>query len=92
MVDEALDPRDMTASTLVGMGYERTSRGDAIRSYCVDVCMCRSRNEVLLCASGDCPLWLFCMGTDPWREKREMTDEERAAAGERLRLAREARS
>ena len=86
--DKPVDPRELGPSTLMGMGYERTSRGDAIRAYCVDTCMCGSRNEVLMCANGGCLLWLFRMGTDPWREKREMTDEQRAEAGERLRAAR----
>lgn len=90
MIDKPIDPRDLTPQDMVKRGFTRISRGDAIRAYCVDVCMCGQRNEVLLCASGHCPLWPFRMGTDPFREKREMTDEQRAEAGERLRLAREA--
>lgn len=90
--DIAMDPRDMTPEDMAAKGFTRISRGDAIRAYCVDVCMCGSRNEVLLCASGHCPLWPFRMGTDPFREKREVTDEQRAEAAERFRLAREART
>ncbi len=90
--DTPIDPRDLSPDDLIARGYERGSRGDAIRAYCVNVCMCGSRNEVLMCANGGCPLWLYRMGTDPWREKKEVSDEARAAAAERFRAFREAKS
>lgn len=89
--DTPLDPREMSGADLDARGYVRISRGDAIRAYCVSVCMCGSTKEVLLCANGACPMWPFRMGTDPWREKRELTEEQRLAGAERLRAAREAR-
>ena len=84
------DPRDMTPADLAALGLTRTSRGDAIRAKCID-CMGGSPAEVRLCASGSCALWPFRMGTDPWREAREMTDEQRQAAAERLARARAVR-
>lgn len=62
----------------------------AIRNKCLD-CMCGSANEVKLCPSEDCPLWAFRFGKNPYRAKREMTEEQREAAVERLRAAREAK-
>ena len=91
-IDTPIDPRTLTPADMAARGYQRISRGDAIRAFCVETCMCGSRNEVLLCANGACPLWPFRMGTDPFRDARQMTDEQRAEAGERLRLAREART
>ncbi len=85
------DTRTVSTEYLSGLGIQRTSRGDAIRAYCVHICMCGSTKAVLECASAACPLWPFKMGNDPWREKREMTEEERSAASERLRLARSAK-
>ena len=42
------------------------------------------------CTSTDCQLWPFRMGTNPFRKKREMTDEQRKEAGERMKNARNA--
>ena len=63
----------------------------AIRAFCLD-CMGGSPGEVKRCSSEDCPLWSFRFGKSPFRAKREMTEEQRAAAAERLRKAREAKS
>ena len=84
------DPREMSAADLASMGFQRISRGDAIRAKCLDCAS--SAAEVRACEVGSCALWPFRMGTDPWREAREMSEEQRAAAVERLRAAREARA
>lgn len=81
------DPREMSAADLAKLGMDRISRGAAIRAKCLQ-CMCGSAKEVLLCGSGNCPLWPFRMGTDPWRAP--MPEEQRAAAAERLAKARAA--
>lgn len=88
---QAPDPRQMTPADLGALGLSRISRGDAIRAKCLD-CMGGSPAEVRRCESGSCALWSFRMGNDPWRETREMSDEQRAAAGERLARARAARA
>lgn len=62
----------------------------AIREFCLDCCG-GQRNEVKLCPSEKCALHPFRFGTNPYRTKREMSEEQRAAAAERLRLAREAK-
>lgn len=63
----------------------------AIREKCLDCC-CGQANEVKLCAIEQCALWPFRFGKNPYRQKREMSDEQRQAAVERLRRAREARA
>ena len=88
--EEAPDPREMSADDLARLGFARVSRGDAIRAKCLD-CMGGSPSEVRRCEAGGCALWPFRMGTDPWREQREMSDEQRAEAVERLARARDAR-
>jgi len=84
------DPRQMSTDDLQACGLERQSRGDAIRAKCLDCCG-HSPAEVRRCAISDCSLWPFRMGTDPWREVRAMTDEQRQAAAERLARGREAK-
>lgn len=60
----------------------------AIRAKCLDCC-CSQLREVELCPSERCPLWPFRFGRNPYRTKRELTEEQRVAAAERLRIARE---
>lgn len=61
----------------------------AIKAKCLDCC-CGQREEVKLCPVEDCPLWTFRLGKNPNRS-RNMTDEQRKAAAERLAKARMAR-
>lgn len=89
--DTPIDPRDLGPEDMAARGFKRISRGDAIRRYCVETCMCGQPKEVLLCANGACPLWCFRMGNDPFRDPRTLTDEQKAEAAERLRIARERR-
>ena len=84
------DHVEPTAANLARMGFQRISRGDAIRAKCLD-CMGGSANEVKLCGAGNCALWPFRLGDDPWREKREMTEEQRARLAAQLARGREAR-
>lgn len=60
----------------------------AIRAKCLDCC-CGQINEVKSCSAIDCPLYYFRFGKNPFRTKRVLTDEQREAAAERLRKARE---
>ena len=48
----------------------------AIRAKCIDCC-CGQVAEVKLCPAEDCPIWPFRLGKNPFRAKREMTDEQR---------------
>lgn len=59
----------------------------AIRARCLECCLDQT-NEAKLCPAVDCPLWPFRLGTNPFRKKRVMTEEQRAAAAENLRNAR----
>lgn len=55
----------------------------AIRSKCLD-CMCGEANEVKLCESTDCPLYNFRFGKNVI--KRQLTEEQRKKASERMKL------
>lgn len=61
-----------------------TSPVKAIREKCLDCC-CGSANEVKLCPSEKCALHPFRFGKNPYRAKREMTEEQKKALAERLR-------
>ena len=56
----------------------------AIRAKCLD-CMAGSANEISLCPSKDCPLFDFRFGKNPFRKKRELTDEQKKQLAEQLR-------
>lgn len=62
----------------------------AIKEYCFR-CSGDSKFEVKRCSSNDCPLFAFRFGRNPYRKGREMTEEEKAKAAERLAKAREGR-
>lgn len=85
------DPRHLTADQLEAAGALPKPVLSAIREKCLDCC-CDQRSEVAACTSVSCALWPFRFGTNPYRAAREMTDEQRAAAAERLAKAREARA
>lgn len=55
----------------------------AIRAKCLD-CSNGSPNEVTLCPCKQCPLWPFRSGKNPYRTKRELSDEEKQKLRERL--------
>lgn len=62
----------------------------AIREKCLDCCMGQT-SEVKYCTAEDCPLWPFRMGKNPFRQKRELTDEQKANLAVRMKKAREAK-
>ena len=64
----------------------RKTRATAIKAYCTD-CSYGTRTEVVECPCKQCPLYPF-RGFVQWKqEKREYTEEERAAIGSRLKEA-----
>lgn len=62
----------------------------AIRMKCVDCCGGMIR-EVEKCAIKNCALYPFRMGKNPFRESRELSEEEKQAMRERLAKARKAK-
>ena len=71
------------------MEEKRISALKAIRLKCLDCC-CNQREEVKLCPAKGCPLWSFRLGKNPNRS-RNLTDEQRQAAKDRLAKARAAK-
>lgn len=59
----------------------------AIRAKCLECC-CDQPTEVRLCESKDCPLWPYRMGHNPFRKKRELTEEQREELRQRLQKGR----
>jgi len=81
------DPREMTNDELIQAGHEKKPLLKAIREKCLD-CSGHQPYEVLYCPVVACALWPFRMNENPWREKREYTEEELKALRERFALSR----
>lgn len=63
----------------------------AIRANCLQ-CVGGSAYEVRTCTAKNRYLFPFRFGKNPYTKKREMTEEQRAEAADRLRKARERRT
>lgn len=55
----------------------------AIREWCLQCCG-DSPTAVKECGAPDCALYHFRFGKNPYRTKRELTDEQKSALAERL--------
>lgn len=65
----------------------KTNPVKAIKDFCIDCCG-GSYSTVKNCPSVKCSLHPYRLGKNPFRQKREMTEEQRKAAADRLREAR----
>ena len=87
------DPRVFTPEDLRELGFVKKSIMKVIRDKCADCCgsdLSKPRNvqkEIAACTAIRCPLWLYRMGSNPM-VKREMSEEQRQEARERLARAR----
>ncbi len=66
---------------------EITSPLKVIRTYCIGCCG-GSKSEVTLCPATTCELHPFRLGKNPYRNKREMSEEQKQAMRDRLSEAR----
>jgi hypothetical protein len=69
------------------MANEITNPVKAIRAKCLDCC-CGSTAEVASCTVTGCALYPFRFGKNPYRQRREMTEEEKRVLADRLKEAR----
>ena len=69
------------------MAEQITNPIKAIRAYCME-CSCGQTSEVKGCPVYKCPLYPFRLGKNPYRQRREMTEEEKQVLADRLREAR----
>lgn len=60
---------------------------NAIKNKCMDCC-CDQRTEVKECGAVKCPLHPFRLGKDPYKKKRELTEEQKEILRERMKNAR----
>ena len=65
-----------------------TSPSKAIKQKCFE-CSCKNKAEVRSCPVESCPLYPFRFGKNPYRKRKDMTDEQRVKAAERLKACRE---
>ena len=80
------DPRRINNEDFRGIGHVATPILSVIRAKCLDCC-CYQPSEVRRCTATGCALWPYRMGTNPFRT-RELSEEQRSAAAERLKRAR----
>ena len=66
---------------------EYTNPVKAIRAYCLE-CSCDQTSEVKACPVYRCPLYPYRFGKNPYRQRREMTEEEKQVLADRLKEAR----
>lgn len=78
------DPRKMTREDLSAVGHKPMTALEALRLRCLDCCG-GSVQEVRYCMARKCPSWPFRMGKSPYKQKRIVSDEARAAASERMK-------
>ena len=69
------------------MANEITNPIKAIRTFCLE-CSGDSFAEVKSCPREVCPLYPFRLGKNPYRQRREMTEQEKQVLADRLREAR----
>ena len=66
---------------------EITNPVKAIRAFCME-CSNGQTSEVTACPVYKCPLYPFRFGKNPYRQRREMTEEEKQVLADRLKEAR----
>lgn len=88
--DIGRDPRKMTVAEIEAIGHHKRPLLRVIRENCIG-CAGGSEAEVRRCRISNCPMWPCRMGTNPFHMARELSEEERAAAAERFRVARQAK-
>ena len=66
---------------------EITNPVKAIRAFCLE-CSNGQTSEVKACPVDKCPLYPFRFGKNPYRQRREMSEEEKRVLADRLREAR----
>lgn len=71
---------------------QATSVLKAIKIHCRTNCCCDDMDSWKNCVITECQLHPFRMGKNPFRKKRELSDEQRQAIADRLEKAREAKN
>ena len=69
----------------------QTNPVKAIREKCIE-CSCGSPLEVRECAVTKCPLYPFRFGKNPYRSKRELSEDQKAMLAHRLAESRKTHS
>ena len=69
------------------MADQITNPVKAIRAKCLE-CSNSSTAEVKECPVTKCPLYPFRFGKNPYRQRREMTEEQKQVLADRLKEAR----
>lgn len=82
---------DTIGADSLSLGLDTSTPMKAIRAKCIDCCA-GQRGEVERCGAVNCPLYAYRLGKSPNRKPRQLTEEQRKAAAERLAKARTSKS
>jgi hypothetical protein len=75
-------PREVP-SEILSLYHREKNPLKAIRARCLDCC-CGVSSEVRKCTAVNCPSWAFRLGVNPFREKRQLSVEQKQALASRL--------
>ena len=64
----------------------KTNPVKAIREKCLDCCY-GQKEEVKLCPCTECPIYPYRLGKNPYRQRKNLTEEEREVLAHRLKEA-----
>ena len=76
------DPRQVPSEILSRYHREQNPL-KALRARCLNCC-CGNATEVRKCSAVECPSWPFRMGSNPFRQKRVLSPEQKRAMADRL--------
>ena len=82
-IDDVEDTEEESTSVEGYTGEKVTSVLKAIKKHCLS-CGGNQRDEVTYCCVTHCYLWPFRFGKNPYRKKREMTEEQKIAMQQRM--------
>jgi len=71
-------------SDLLSLNFRKKNPVKAIREKCFDCCS-GAKSEIRKCVSTNCPIWPFRLGTNPFRKKTDLSDEEKVRRTARLK-------
>ena len=68
-------PSDV-ASKILSLNFRAQNPTKAIRAKCLDCC-CGNAAEVRKCVATDCALWPFRLGSNPFRKRSALSEDEK---------------
>jgi hypothetical protein len=78
-------PRDVPSQTL-SLNFRAQNPTKAIREKCLDCC-CENAAEVRKCVAVDCALWPLRLGSNPFRKRSVLSEDEKQRRVKQLHVS-----